>query len=93
MHLFVIARPPGEPLGKERAFPCTAQDVGSDGDLTKIAYDTPMVSRGMAGAPVVDTFGHLAGVVTGIGDEEMNENSAVIWLKVIGSTSLQRLTQ
>ena len=93
MHLFVIACPTGDASGKEQAFPCTAQDVGPEGGVTKIAYDSAVVSRGFAGAPVVDTHGHLAAIVTGIGEEEMNENGAVTWLNVVGATNLLRPTK
>ncbi|MEP6673157.1 MAG: hypothetical protein ABJF10_28665, partial [Chthoniobacter sp.] len=79
--------------GSERAFPCTAQEVGLEGDVTKIAYDTAVVSRGFAGAPVVDAHGRLTAIVTGIGEEEMNENGAVTCLNVVGAKSLLRPTQ
>ena len=62
------------------------------GELMGITLDTPVVARGLAGAPVVDKSGHLAGIVTGVGDDEMNENGAVTSLKTLGAAGLQRLT-
>ena len=62
------------------------------GELMGITCDAPVVARGLVGAPVVDKSGHLAGIVTGVGDDEMNENGAVTSLKTLGAASLQKLT-
>ena len=92
MRLYVIARPADDSSGKERLFPCTVQDVALAGEVAELAYDKAVVSRGFAGAPVVDMLGHLAAIVTGPG-EEPREDGAVTWLRAVGTTSLQRLTK
>lgn len=92
MRLFIIARSGGDASGGENRIPCSAQEVGGAGELMGITCDSPVSARGLAGAPVVDKSGHLAGIVTGVGDDEMNENGAVTSLKTLGAASLQRLT-
>lgn len=92
MRLFIVARSSGDASGKESRIPCSAQEVGGSGELMGITCDSPVSARGLAGAPVVDKSGHLAGIVTGVGDDEMNENGAVTSLKTLGAASLQRLT-
>ncbi|EDY20555.1 hypothetical protein CfE428DRAFT_1752 [Chthoniobacter flavus Ellin428] len=91
MRLFIIARVSGDASGKESRIPCSAQEIGGMGELMGITCDTPTVARGLPGAPVVDKSGHLAGIVTGVGDDEMTENGAVTSLKTLGAAGLQRL--
>lgn len=92
MRLFIVARSGGDAPGKENRIPCSAQEVGGSGELMGITCDSPVSARGLAGAPVVDKSGHLAGIVTGVGDDELNEIGAVTSLKTLGAASLQRLT-
>ena len=92
MRLFIIGRSSGDASGKDSLIPCSAQEVGGGGDLMGITCDAPVSARGLAGAPVVDKSGHLAGVVTGVGEDEMNENGPVTSLKTLGAAGLQRLT-
>jgi hypothetical protein len=92
MRLFIIARVSGDASGKESRIPCSAQEIGGMGELMGITCDAPVVARGLPGAPVVDKSGHLAGIVTAVGDDEMNENGAVTSLKTLGAAGLQRLT-
>ncbi len=92
MRLFVIARPLDDPEGRQQVFPCTVQNVAMAGELVELAFENAVISRGFAGAPIVDMHGHLAGIVIGPG-EEPREDGAVTWIKAVGVTALQRLTK